>query len=57
MAKRSANHDLWTDAEIEFLRRNYGHCRQSKIAIRLDRPEDSVYKKIKYWALRVQRIG
>ncbi len=45
----------WTDDEIEFLRRNYGPLSAKQIAGRLDRPEDSVYKKIR--ALGIKKYG
>ena len=55
MAKRKRKRREWTDAEIEFLRRNYGPLSAKQIAIRLDRPEISVYKKIK--ALKIQKYS
>ena len=55
MAKRKRKRRAWSDAEIEFLRRNYGPLSAKQIAIRLDRPEISVHKKIK--ALNIQKYS
>lgn len=45
MAKRKRR--MWTDDEIQYMRENYGPLSAKQIANRLDRPEDSVYKKIR----------
>lgn len=55
MAKRKRKRREWTDAEITFLRQNYGPLSTKQIALRLDRPEISVYKKIK--ALKIQKYS
>jgi hypothetical protein len=55
MAKRKRKRREWTDAEITFLRQNYGPLSTKQIAIRLDRPEISVHKKIK--ALNIQKYS
>lgn len=55
MAKRKRKRRAWSDAEIEFLRRNYGPLSAKQIARKLDRPEISVHKKIK--ALNIQKYS
>lgn len=55
MAKRKRKRRAWSDAEIEFLRRNYGSLSAKQIARKLDRPEISVHKKIK--ALNIQKYS
>jgi len=45
----------WADDDIQYMRRNYGPLSAKQIANRLDRPEASVYKKIR--ALGIKKYG
>jgi len=47
MAKHKRKRRAWTEAEIEFLRQNYGPLSAAQMAKRLDRAESSVFKKLR----------
>lgn len=47
MAKRKRKRRDWTDAEIEFLRQNYGPMSAAQMAKELNRPESSVFAKLR----------